>query len=75
MALFRKKEKNKWYSLYYSLDMEVDKAYDKCATSFYYELEDKEVDAAQAYLLSKYRLGLKLDHVTDGRKVYKIYGL
>lgn len=75
MTLFRKKEKNRWYSLYYSLDKEIENARDRCETSFYYELEDREVDAARAYLLSKHRAALRLDHKTDGRKVYKVYGL
>ena len=71
MSLFKKKKPIP--SLHYSLDIQVKEALDKKEHSFYYCLEDKEIQSAQFWAMT-HRYLINVSHQTDGKWYYKISG-
>ncbi len=72
MTLFKNKKKNQ-PALYFTLDRKLRHARRKSQTSFYYPLDDHEVDIAMAWGIRN-RVGIEVSHVTDDKTYYKFYG-
>lgn len=71
MTMFKKKKEKP--AVIYSVELELQKAREKKATSFYYPLWDSEVDLVRAWAIRNH-MWLEPDHITDGNVFYKFYG-
>lgn len=72
MTLFRKKKK-KPTALEFSLNIELNKARTRKATSFFYPLEDHEISRAMAWGIRN-RVAIEPSHRADSKIYYKFYG-